>query len=248
MCLLCSAPPAPNRLAVKHASPPSLVPGRTGALLLLLAAGCGGHPPGAPSTVADAPRSTTATVPTPLPNQPTTPMDDPATRTEVATLGAGCFWCIEATLERIDGVLDVTSGYMGGELEHPTYQQVCTGATGHAEVVQVTFDPSRLDYRGLLHWFFKLHDPTTIDRQGNDEGPQYRSAIFTHTEQQAATAKAVIAELQPKFGGRIVTEVTPASRFWVAEDYHQDYFRKNPNNAYCRAMILPKLDKHGLGR
>ncbi len=165
---------------------------------------------------------------------------------EVATLGNGCFWCSEAVLEQLDGVIDVTSGYAGGTVESPTYEQVCTGTTGHAEVVQVTFDPSRIAYDKLLEWFFRSHDPTTLNRQGNDEGTQYRSVIFFHSEAQKAAALAAIAKAQPGFRDPIVTELTVANRFWPAEAYHQDYFRKNPGKNYCRAMIAPKLQKLGL--
>ncbi len=170
----------------------------------------------------------------------------PHAKTEVATFGGGCFWCVEAVLERLDGVLDVTSGYAGGTAEHPTYEEVCSGTTGHAEVVRVTFDPDRISYAALLEWFFKAHDPTTLNRQGHDAGTQYRSAIFYHDERQHRDALAAIARLQPALRDPIVTEVTPAAKFWPAEDYHQDYFRKNPANAYCSATIPPKLKKLGL--
>lgn len=169
----------------------------------------------------------------------------PATR-EVATLGAGCFWCIEAVLLRVEGVLTVVSGYTGGQLENPTYEQICTGQTGHAEVVQVEFDPARLSYSRLLEIFFALHDPTTLNRQGNDIGTQYRSAIYYHSEAQREAALQAILQAQPEHRQPIVTEVTAAPKFWPAEDYHQDYFRKNPDNRYCRVMIPPKLKKLGL--
>ena len=168
----------------------------------------------------------------------------PATAT--ATFGNGCFWCTEAVLEQLDGVIDVTSGFMGGTVDHPTYEQVCTGTTGHAEVVQVTFDPARISYDMLLDWFFRSHDPTTLNRQGADEGTQYRSVIFTHTPAQAEQARQKIAQLNPAFGNHIVTEVTPAAEFWSAEAYHQDYFRNHPGQGYCRAVIAPKLHKLGL--
>jgi len=174
------------------------------------------------------------------------PSPAPTAGNQLATFGAGCFWCIEAGLELLDGVIDVTSGYGGGKVDNPTYQQVCGGDTGHAEVVQVTFDPARISYAQLLEWFFKMHDPTTLNRQGPDQGTQYRSAIFFHSEEQQKQALAVIAKVQPKFGDPIVTEVVAAPRFWPAEAYHQDYFRNNPNAGYCRAMIAPKLSKLGL--
>jgi len=180
----------------------------------------------------------------------TTPPASPSATSarEVATLGNGCFWCSEAVLEKLDGVIDVVSGYSGGTTESPTYQDVCSGTTGHAEVVQVTFDPSRISYGKLLEWFFKSHDPTTLNQQGNDIGTQYRSVIFFHSEAQHAAAVAAIEAAQHKFADPIVTEVIKAGRFWPAEEYHQDYFRKNPNNGYCRAVIPPKLKKLGLDK
>lgn len=177
-----------------------------------------------------------------------TPANDPASGQNLATFGAGCFWCIEAVLEQVDGVLDVTSGYMGGTVEDPTYRQVCSGKTGHAEVVQVRFDPARISYGELLEWFFRLHDPTTLNRQGADVGTQYRSAIFTHSEEQrkaAETAKATL-EREGVFGKPIVTEITPASTFYPAEEDHQDYYRRNKQAGYCQVVIAPKLGKLGL--
>ncbi len=168
---------------------------------------------------------------------------------EIATFGAGCFWCVEAVLEQLPGVIDVTSGYMGGQVPNPTYRQVCDGDTGHAEVVQVTFDPSKLSYEDLLGWFFKLHDPTTLNRQGGDVGTQYRSAIFWHSEAQRDTAikKKAALEAAKTFGRPIVTEITKADTYYPAEVYHQDYYRQNKSsNPYCRAVITPKLDKLGL--
>jgi peptide-methionine (S)-S-oxide reductase len=169
---------------------------------------------------------------------------------EVATFGAGCFWCVEAVLEQLAGVEDVKSGYMGGAVENPTYRQVCTGTTGHAEVVQVTFDPQVISYQKLLDYFWKLHDPTTRDRQGNDVGPQYRSAIFYHSEAQRQAAEAAKSAMDDSgaFGAKIVTEITRAGAFYPAEDYHQDYYRANRQQPYCRAVIVPKLDKLGLQR
>jgi len=165
---------------------------------------------------------------------------------ETATFGAGCFWCVEAVLEQLDGVLDVSSGYMGGTVADPTYEQVCTGRTGHAEVVQVTFDPSVISYDTLLDWFWKLHDPTTLNRQGADEGTQYRSAIFVHSEAQRAAAERSKAAAQAHLADPIVTEITGASAYYPAEDYHQDYYRLNTRQGYCRAVIAPKLNKLGL--
>lgn len=168
--------------------------------------------------------------------------------TEVATLGAGCFWCVEAVLLQVEGVTAVQSGYMGGETENPSYQQICTGTTGHAEVVQVSFDPARLSYGDLLGWFWRLHDPTTLNRQGADTGTQYRSAIFYHSDEQrtAAEESKRAAGESGAFRDPIVTEVTAAGTFYPAEDYHQDYYRLNKTQGYCRAVIAPKLGKLGL--
>jgi peptide-methionine (S)-S-oxide reductase len=167
------------------------------------------------------------------------------TRHEVATLGGGCFWCLEAVFEPLEGVHKVVSGYMGGQVANPTYKQVCTGTTGHAEVIQVGFDPDVISYREVLELFFAFHDPTTLNRQGHDTGTQYRSAIFTHSPEQEATAKAVIAELTASraYAGPIVTQVEPAPAFYPAEDYHQGYYRQNSSQPYCAATITPKLAK-----
>ncbi len=201
-----------------------------------------GDTPAAPSTPATT--AMTPPAPTPSPN-PSSPAPAPAKKA-VATFASGCFWCTEAVLERLDGVLDVTSGYMGGHVDNPTYRAVCEGDTGHAECVQVTFDPARIRYEDLLEWFFRSHDPTTLNRQGADEGTQYRSAIFWHDEAQRDAAQQAIAKYQPQFASPIVTEVTAASRFWPAEQYHQDYFRLNPAQGYCRMVIKPKLQKLGI--
>ncbi len=169
-------------------------------------------------------------------------------QSEIATFGAGCFWCVEAVLERLEGVTDVRSGYMGGHVCEPTYQQVCTGKTGHAEVVQVTYHPSQISYGELLSWFWRLHDPTTLNRQGNDVGTQYRSAIFYHSEGQknAAEQSKVAAGASGEFEDPIVTEIVPAETFWPAEDDHQDFYQRNPTQPYCHAVIPPKLRKLGL--
>src|SRR5690606_22192878 len=164
----------------------------------------------------------------------------------VATFGAGCFWCVEAVLQQVEGIHAVHSGYMGGHVEDPTYQQVCAGDTGHAEVVQVEFDPSKIGYRELLEWFWRLHDPTQVDGQGNDIGPQYRSAIFYHSEEQRAAAERSKAAAASRFTAPIVTEITEAGTFWPAEAYHRDYYRQNKEQGYCRYVIAPKLDKLGL--
>ena len=165
---------------------------------------------------------------------------------EVATFGGGCFWCTEAVLEQLDGVLDVESGYTGGTVDNPTYEQICGGRTEHAEVVKVTFDPKVISYESLLDWFFRSHDPTTLNRQGNDVGTQYRSAIFFHSKQQHQTALRFMEEIANNWSDPIVTELTPAVKFWSAEKYHQDYFRNNQNQGYCRVIIKPKLAKLGL--
>ncbi|QJR16809.1 peptide-methionine (S)-S-oxide reductase MsrA [Usitatibacter palustris] len=165
---------------------------------------------------------------------------------EVATLAGGCFWCVEAVFDQLKGVEAVESGYMGGSKENPTYDDICTGRTGHAEVIRVTFDPAVLSYRDLLAVFFAVHDPTTLNRQGNDVGTQYRSAIFFHTPEQEKAAREVIARLsqQKLWRDPVVTEVTAASRFYQAEDYHQEYFaRVGTANPYCSFVIEPKVAK-----
>jgi peptide-methionine (S)-S-oxide reductase len=164
---------------------------------------------------------------------------------EVATLGGGCFWCLEAVFDELKGVVDVVSGYAGGSHPDPSYQQVCTGTTGHAEVVQVTFDPQQISFREILEVFFSIHDPTTLNRQGADVGTQYRSAIFYHTPQQKVTAEQVIRELGAEkiWRNKIVTEVTPFTEFFPAEDYHQEYFARNPGQGYCQFVIAPKVAK-----
>ena len=164
---------------------------------------------------------------------------------EIATLGGGCFWCLEAVYDELQGVIRVESGYMGGTIANPSYNAVCTGMTGHAEVVQVTFDPARISYADILRVFFSIHDPTTRNRQGADVGTQYRSAIFTHSAEQAATARDVMAEISAAglWPNPIVTEIVPASDFYVAEDYHQEYFARNGGQPYCQVVIAPKVAK-----
>ena len=181
------------------------------------------------------------------PSQMTTPPSSPHA-VETATLGAGCFWCTEAVYEQVEGVLSATSGYMGGSLENPTYKDVCRGDSGHAEVVQLEFDPSVVTYEEILSWFWRLHDPTTLNRQGADVGTQYRSVIFTHSEEQAriAAASKQAADQSGVFKDPIVTEITPATTFYPAEDYHQEYYSLNRQQGYCRAVIAPKLGKLGL--
>ncbi|HTQ72626.1 MAG TPA: peptide-methionine (S)-S-oxide reductase MsrA [Acidocella sp.] len=162
--------------------------------------------------------------------------------TETAILAGGCFWCLEAAYDELDGVLKVQSGYAGGDAAHPSYKQVCTGATGHAEVVKVDYDPSVISYADLLRVFFTIHDPTTLNRQGNDIGTQYRSAIFYATPEQQAAAEAAIVEFTPVWG-KIVTEIAPLTQFWPAEAEHEDYFVRNPWSGYCQAVIAPKIAK-----
>lgn len=164
---------------------------------------------------------------------------------ETATLGGGCFWCLEAVYNRMEGVVSVDSGYMGGAKPNPTYEDVCTGRSGHVEVVQVTFDSEVTSFREILVVFFTIHDPTTRDRQGNDVGSQYRSVIFWHSEQQRETAQQMIAEVEEAgiWGNPIVTEVRPAEAFYKAEGYHQDYYTNNPNQPYCAYIVEPKVRK-----
>ncbi len=163
----------------------------------------------------------------------------------MATLGGGCFWCLEAVFELLKGVENVGSGYSGGTVVNPSYRQVCTGTTGHAEVVQLAFNPQIVSFREILEVFFTIHDPTTLNRQGADVGPQYRSAIFYHSQEQKATAEQVIREFSEAriWGAPIVTEVTPFSEFYRADDYHQEYFRRNPGQSYCQVVIAPKVAK-----
>ena len=164
---------------------------------------------------------------------------------ELATLAGGCFWCLEAVYKELRGVERVVSGYAGGHVEDPTYRAVCDGTTGHAEAVQVTFDPAAASYRELLEVFFTIHDPTTLNRQGGDVGTQYRSAVFYHSPEQRETAEQVIAELTAAgvWDSPIVTEVVPLEKFYPAEEYHQDYFERNPSQPYCRAVVAPKVAK-----
>lgn len=166
-------------------------------------------------------------------------------QTEVATLAAGCFWCVDTLFRELRGVKSVVSGYAGGTRANPTYEQVCTGATGHAEVIQITFDPSVISYRDLLDVFFTVHDPTTLNRQGGDVGTQYRSVIFAHTPEQRQIAERTIAGItaQKLWDDPIVTQVVDATEFYPAEGYHQDYYTNNPNQGYCRMVIAPKVAK-----
>jgi len=166
-------------------------------------------------------------------------------RRETATLAGGCFWCLEAALERLQGVVRVIPGYTGGQVANPSYRDVCAGTTGHAEAIQITFDPGVISFREVLEVFFSIHDPTTLNYQGNDVGTQYRSAIFYHTPEQKAQAERMIAELggSGMWAQPIVTELKPLAAFYPAEEYHHQYYRQNPEQGYCQVVIAPKLDK-----
>ncbi|MFO0934248.1 MAG: peptide-methionine (S)-S-oxide reductase MsrA [Planctomycetota bacterium] len=220
----CDPPPAPPP-AKPAATPPAAAP----------AAGADAAPK-APTAPADAPPSQET------PAMATTP---PPAPTALATFGGGCFWCTEAVFLRLKGVVSVASGYAGGTVANPTYEQVSSGETGHAEVIQVRFDPAQVKYEQLLEVFFKTHDPTTLNRQGADVGTQYRSVIFTHDDAQKKTAEEVKAALEAAkaFDRPIVTEITPYKAFYKAEDYHQGYYDANPRAGYCRVVIAPKLEK-----
>ena len=163
--------------------------------------------------------------------------------TEIATFAGGCFWCIETVFNRLDGVESALSGYMGGHTHNPSYRDICNGDTGHAEVVQVRFDTDKLGYRDLLEVFFTVHDPTQMNRQGNDVGTQYRSAIFFHTPEQETLARDFVAGIADKYSAPIVTQIVPAATFYPAEDYHQRYFEHNPQQPYCQYVVAPKVEK-----
>jgi peptide-methionine (S)-S-oxide reductase len=162
---------------------------------------------------------------------------------ETITLGGGCFWCTEAVYERVRGVTAVESGYSNGQVERPSYEQVCGGDTGHVEVIRVSFDTAEISLREVLEIFFVVHDPTTLNRQGNDVGTQYRSGIYVHMPEQESVAREVIAEVNAKLGGRVVTEVQPERNYWRAEDYHQHYFANHPGQGYCAFVVAPKVEK-----
>jgi len=183
-----------------------------------------------------------------VPTEPGVPSPAASVRLEgasLATFGAGCFWCTEAVFQQLSGVQSVTSGYSGGDLKNPTYEDICTGMSGHAEVVQVAFDPAIISYDQLLFAFWQTHDPTTLNRQGNDVGPQYRSVIFYHTDEQKIAAEASKRKLDAArvFPGPIVTEIVPVADFYRAENYHQNYYRNNPSRGYCQFIIRPKVEK-----
>jgi peptide-methionine (S)-S-oxide reductase len=177
------------------------------------------------------------------PHSPVPPATGPATGPEVITLAGGCFWCLEAVYELVDGVLSVQSGYSNGQALAPTYEQVCEGRTGHAEVVQLSFDPGRISLRELLEIFFVIHDPTTLNRQGNDVGTQYRSGIYWSDPAHEAVVRAVHTQAQAAHGGRVVTELAPLANYHPAEAYHDHYFARNPNQGYCAYVVAPKVDK-----
>jgi len=162
---------------------------------------------------------------------------------QVITLGGGCFWCLEAVYELVDGVTAVESGYCNGHVVNPSYEQVCTGTTGHAEVVRVRFDTDRISLREVLEIFFTIHDPTTLNRQGNDVGTQYRSGVYLHDAAQEAVVRQVVTEANAALGARVVTEVLPLANYWRAEDYHQHYFANHPDQGYCAFVVAPKVDK-----
>lgn len=203
--------------------------------LALLASLCSGCGTGQKNTAAKESSKSMQTASVPSPATPGS--------MELATLGGGCFWCIEAIYQDLQGVLKVESGYSGGHVSNPTYKEVCTGLTGHAEVIQVTFDPTVITYRDILRVFFTVHDPTTLNRQGNDVGTQYRSVILYHSKEQKKIAEEVKAEAQEIWDGRIVTEISPLDKFYKAEEYHQNYFKDNPNQPYCSIVIAPKVQK-----
>jgi peptide-methionine (S)-S-oxide reductase len=204
-------------------------------------AGCA---PETPTSIAEAPQQTVSQDGNERTQEPMTDIKVPEGK-EVATLAAGCFWCTEAIFDDLKGVEKVESGYSGGQVANPSYREVCNGTTGHAEGIQITFDPKVVSYRELLEIFLTTHDPTTLNRQGADTGTQYRSAIFTHNDEQKRVAEEVIREFEEKriWDNPIVTEVTPFTNFYKAEDYHQEYFATNPNAGYCQVVIAPKVAK-----
>ncbi len=179
-------------------------------------------------------------------NDFSTPASSPVPTVQSAYFGGGCFWCLEAYFETLPGVKAVVSGYSGGHVSNPSYREVCGGATGHAEIVRIDFDPALITYAVLVEKFWLVHDPTTVDRQGPDEGPQYRSIILYVDDAQKAAAEQSRDALQKRLADRVVTEIVPLKKFWEAEEYHQDYFRRNPGQGYCRAVIAPKLKKLGV--
>jgi len=236
--------PAPESVAPESPSPEVSAPAAPEASV---------PAPAAPAEeVKEVTEVTSATAPAAVDSPEKQPMKEgkaAAQGKEIATIGGGCFWCTEAVMERLEGVSDVVSGYMGGHVENPTYEQIGTKTTGHAEVIQVTYDPSVITFDELLDVFWQAHDPTTLNQQGADKGPQYRSVIFYHSPEQKNLAMASMKKLNESgmYPDPAVTEITEASKFWVAEDYHQDYYRLNKDtNPYCRVVISPKLKKLGM--
>jgi peptide-methionine (S)-S-oxide reductase len=209
---------------------------------LLLVSACSGpaSPPTSPT------RNEPSPAPAPEPRKEAAPVTPTPTATEKATFATGCFWCSEAVFQRVAGVVSVRSGFTGGKTDRPTYEDVCTGETGHAEAIEVTYDPSRVSYEALVDWFWRMHDPTTLNRQGADVGTQYRSAIFWHTEAQRDAAEKSKEEAQASFAGPIVTQITKAGPFFEAEKSHQGYYDRNKTAGYCRVVIAPKLHKLNL--
>jgi peptide-methionine (S)-S-oxide reductase len=219
-----------------------LVIGISTAFLTLGTTSCVAKPSAQNNTDKQSSPSAERTIPVVTVNEPT---PTPSGKTEVATFGSGCFWCTEAIFQRVDGVLKVVSGYEGGTVKNPSYKEVCEGTTGHAECTQITFDPAKVSYDELLKIFWKTHDPTTLNRQGNDVGTQYRSVIFYHNEQQKATAEKYKKELSASgaWDKPLVTEIAATSTFYPAEAYHQNYFNDNPGQGYCAFVIRPKVEK-----
>ncbi len=216
--------------------------GISAAFLTLGTTSCVAKPSAQNNTDKQSSPSAERTIPVATVNEPT---PTPSGKTEVATFGSGCFWCTEAIFQRVDGVLKIVSGYEGGTVKNPSYKEVCEGTTGHAECTQITFDPAKVSYDELLKIFWKTHDPTTLNRQGNDVGTQYRSVIFYHNEQQKATAEKYKKELSASgaWDKPLVTEISASTTFYPAEDYHQNYFNDNPGQGYCAFVIRPKVEK-----
>jgi len=220
---------------------------------VLAACSAPASPPPAPAAAAPAPAASPATEESRKAPEPSAPASDPTKgdamptpKTEVATFATGCYWCSEAVFQRVDGVISVRSGFTGGTVANPTYEQCCTGETGHAESVEVTFDPSKVSYDTLLDWFWRMHDPTTLNRQGADAGTQYCSAIFWHSDAQRDAAEKSKKAAQESFADPIVTEITKAGPFYAADAYHQNFYNSHSTQNYCRAVIAPKLHKLGL--
>jgi peptide-methionine (S)-S-oxide reductase len=214
----------------------------------LAACSAGSSPPreAAPKPAPDSVTKTETSPPAAAPAAAAQSQQQETAMPEIATFATGCYWCTEAVFQRVDGVLKVRSGFTGGTVPNPTYEQCCTGETGHAEAVEVTFDPKKVSYETLLDWFWRMHDPTTLNRQGADVGTQYRSAIFWHSDAQRTAAEKSMKDAQGAFKDPIVTEITKASAFYEADAYHQNYYNSHKTQGYCRAVIAPKLHKLGI--